>query len=255
MQSMKTYLLALSCVSALLVATTASAMSGTSLQQGSLFNGDSDMAHESLFDGGPRLLSVGVYMGNQQRGMLEDGMTYDWEIRHAIAYVGIDLTPWLTIVGGAGQSDLSIQEMERDSGFEWLGAIQWRILNYLALDPLLTEGACRVAVDSEFRGIGSNSDGMDGEISWLELFGSLTMNFSVNTERGELLDSISVFAGPAFSTITATRDNGLEADLNEDESLGFIAGIQANPSENVTLRLELQKFDSNTFGGSCTFHF
>lgn len=255
MHPMKTYLLALSCVSAIFVATSASAMSGTSPQQGSLFAGDSDKAHASLFDGGPRFLSVGVYIGSQQRGMLEDGMTYDWEIRHSIAYLGFDLTPWLTILAGAGQSDLSIAEMERDSGFEWLGAIQWRVLDYLALDPILTDNAYRVSVDTEFRGIGSNSEGMDGELSWLELFGAVTMNFTVNTERGDLLDSISVFAGPAFSTITATRDNGLDVDLNEDESLGLVAGIQANPSENVTLRLEFQKFDANTFGGSCTFHF
>lgn len=252
---MKTYLLALSCISAILVAASASAMSGSSLQQGSLFNGDSDKAHDSLFDGGPRFLSIGVYMGSQQRGMVEDRRSYEWEIQHSIAYLGLDLTPWLTILGGVGQSDLNISEMERDSGFEWLGAIQWRVLDYLALDPLFNDSAYHVSLDTEFRGIGSNSDGMDGELSWLELFGAVTMNFTVNTERGGLLDSISVFAGPAFSTITATRDNDLDVDLNEDESLGLVAGIQANPSENVTLRLEFQKFDANTFGGSCTFHF
>ena len=172
--------------------------------------------------------------------------------REAIVYLGLDVTPWLTFLGGCGQSDLSVGSEERDSDFEWLGAIQWRMLEYLALDPLFNDSACRVAIDAEFRGIGSQSEGMGGDLTWIELFGALTMSFTVNTERGELLDRISVFAGPAYSTITATRDNGLDADLNEDESLGFIAGLEAAPSENVTLRLEFQAFDASTFGGSCT---
>jgi len=255
MPAMKTYSLVLSCVSAILVAASASAMSGTSLQQGALFTGDSGKAHDNLFDGGPRALSVGVYLASQKRGMVEDGMTSEWEIRHSIAYLGLDLTPWLTILGGGGQSDLSIAGDNRGADFEWLGAIQWRMFDYLAFDPLFSDGACRVSVDAEFRGIGSQSEGMGGDLTWLELFGALTMSFTVNTERNEILDSISVFAGPAYSTITATRETGLNVDLNEDESLGFVAGLQVNPSENVTLRLEFQEFDSGSFGGSCTFHF
>jgi len=124
MPAMKTYSLVLSCVSAILVAASASAMSGTSLQQGALFTGDSGKAHDNLFDGGPRALSVGVYLASQKRGMVEDGMTSEWEIRHSIAYLGLDLTPWLTILGGGGQSDLSIAGDNRGADFEWLGAIR-----------------------------------------------------------------------------------------------------------------------------------
>jgi opacity protein-like surface antigen len=37
--------------------------------------------------------------------------------------------------------------------------------------------------------------------------------------------------------------------------MGFIGGLQINPSANTALRLEYQHFDSGTVGGSLSFHF
>ena len=255
MPPMKTYSYVLSWLLVTLFTFSASAMSGYSLQQGSLFNGDSTAAYDTMHDGGPRALSVGAYVATQKRGMQNGNRVDDWEINHMIGYLGLDLTPWLTILGGVGQSELSIQNDNRDSDFEWLGAVQMRMLDYMVLDPLLDQNACWFAIDAEVRGIGSSSEGVNSDVTWLELFGSLTMSLTVHPERGGFMDRISIFAGPAYSAITATEDGGFNADLNEDKATGFVGGIQFNPSENVALRLEYQDFDSGSVGGSLTFHF
>lgn len=254
---MKTYSLVLTCLCAAMLANSASAMSGTSLQQSSLLSGESVTPKEALYDGGPRFLSVGAYLADQKRGLDGDGMgSTEWNIRHTLAYLGIDLTPWLTVLGGAGQSSVTTYGQSGDSDFEWLGAIQLRLLDHLALDSMLNNGAYTVSVNSEFRAIGSKTEVMGSDIKWLELFGSLTMNIAVNLEHdGGILDRLSVFFGPAYSAITASDDSGFSADMNESEAIGFIGGIEMNPSENIALRLEYQKFDAGTFGGSLTFHF
>ena len=252
MHSMKTYSYVLSWLLITLFSFSASAMSGYSLQQGSLFNGDSTAAYDTMHDGGPRALSVGAYIASQKRGMQDGNRVSDWEISHMICYLGLDLTSWLTILGGVGQSELSINNDNRDSDFEWLGGLQMRVLDYMVLD---SEDPWRLAVDADFRGIGSSSEGMNDDVTWLELFGSLTMSMTVHTERGGFLDSISIFAGPAYSAITATNGDGFGADLTEDKATGFVGGIQFNPNANTTLRIEYQHFDDSSVGGSFTFHF
>jgi len=252
---MKTYSYILSWLIVAMFTFSASAMSGSSLQQGSLLNGDSAKSYDVIHDGGPRVLSVGAYVANQKRGMDANGTVSDWEISHMIAYLGLDLTSWLTVIGGAGQSDLSIQGDTRDSDFEWLGGIQVRFLNYMVLDPLFGDNAYWVSIDTDIHSIGSTSEGINSDVTWLEIFGSLTMSMTIDTERGGLLDRISIFAGPAYSSITATDSDGFSADMNEDQATGFVGGIQIDPSENVTLRLEFQQFDSSSVGGSLTFHF
>lgn len=238
-----------------LSAISASAMGGYSPQQGSLFNGDSTAAYDTMHDGGPRPISIGAYVANQERGMTDGDRVSSWEISHVIAYLGFDVTPWLTFLGGVGQSELSISGDDRDSDFEWLGAIQFRLLDYMVMDPLFDDDAYWVALDTEFRGIGSSSEGGNGDVTWLELFGSMTLSFTVHTERGGFIDRISVFAGPAYSAITASDNNGFGVDVNEDQATGFVGGIQFSPSENVNLRVEYQKFDEGTLGASLAFHF
>ena len=251
MRSMKTNLYILSCLLVTSFSLTASAMSGTSLQQGSLVNGDSDSAYAVMHDGGPRALSAGAYFGNQKRGMTDGNRDADWDINHIIGYLGLDLTPWLTILGGVGQSELSVDDDSRDAELDWMGGLQCRILDYLVLDP---DGAYSVSMDGDFRALGSSSEGHSGDVRWLELFGAVTMSLTVNTDHGDFLDSVSIFAGPAFSTITASEDS-FSNDWTEEQTMGFIGGLQINPSANTALRLEYQQFDSGTVGGSLSFHF
>jgi hypothetical protein len=249
---MKTYSYVLSWLVISLLSFSASAMSGYSSQQGSLFNGDSTSAYDTMHDGGPRALSIGAYVATQKRGMQNGTRVEDWEINHAIGYLGLDITPWLTIIGGVGQSELSIQNDDRDADLEWLGGLQMRMLDYMVMD---SSDNWWLAIDADFRGIGSTSEGTKGDMTWLELFGSLTMSMTVHTERGGFMDRISIFAGPAYSAITATEDNGFDTDLNEDQATGFVGGIQFNPNANVALRLEYQSFDDSSVGGSLSFHF
>lgn len=255
MRPMKTYSYVLSWLTVSLFAISASAMSGTSLEQGALLNGDSTAPYDAVHDGGPRIVSVGAYVGNQERGMQDGHGVSTWEISHMMAYLGLDLTPWLTILGGVGESDLSVDGDNRDSGFEWMGGLQLRLLDYMVMDPVFDDNAYWVGIDTDFRGIGSTSEGGSGDVTWLELFGSMTFRVTVHPERGGFIDSISVFAGPAYSAITATDNSGFNVDMNEDKATGFVGGIQFDPSENVAIRLEYQKFDSGTFGGSLLFHF
>lgn len=224
--------------------------------QGAIFSGDSSKFHDAVFSGGPRRLSLGVALQQQNRTMQEDnGRNVDWELNHFMATVGVDLAKWLTIYGGLGQADLSIDKDDRDADGEWMGGAQLRILNYMVLEPWYGDDLYWVGINADsFVRSGSAESGARGEsVDWTEVFGSLTCSLTAKPTRAGLVDRVGIYGGPAVSLIDAGQDFG--GDLESDQAVGFIAGIQVNPNPHMGLRFELQQFDALGLGGSFTFHF
>jgi hypothetical protein len=255
MQRMKTNIFLSTAVTVFALAASALAVDGgSSARQGSLFDGESGKRLEALYEGGPRLFSLGVYFQNQERGVSRDDSDFvtDWTVRHLMTYVGLDLRPWLTVQGGIGQSSLDVNGSERDSDMEWMGGAQIRLLDYMLIEPIIGDDTYWFGLDSNFQYTGSRSDAPEGDITWAEMFGSLTMSLTSRPERYGFMDRISLYFGPAFSMIRGRDDND---DFSEDKSLGFVGGLQFMPSDNLTFKLELQHFDETSFGGGVGFHF
>lgn len=229
---------------------------GTSPYQGSIFNMESQKTRDAIFKGAPTMLSVGGYYSEENRVMEVDGVKQDWKINNVVAYIALDVTPWLTIRGGGGQNDLSIDEYSRDSDLEWIAGGTLRILDYFAMDPMVGPDPywVNVLVDGQYTG-GKSSDEIKGDLTWNEVYAAMLITLTSKTERWGFMDRISLYAGPAYSAIVGSQDGGFGADIREDRSYGLVAGLAFNPSENLTIKTELQNFDKTSFGIGASFHF
>jgi hypothetical protein len=226
---------------------------GASARQGSLFNGDSGKRLEAVHQGGPRLLSVGVSSLLQKREMDYDNLPglQKWDARHLMVSVGFDVFPWLTAEGGIGQSSLNENSVDQGSDVEWMGGGQIRLLDYMLTEPPIGNDAYWFGLDLGAR----YSAAQAGDLKWGEMFGSVTMSFTVRPERYGFMDRISLYFGPAYSDIRG-KDSGLfGGDISADQSTGFIGGVVLVPSDNFTIKLEAQSFGEMSMGASFGFHF
>lgn len=251
---MKTYTFLSTVVTVFALATSALAVDGgSSARQGSLFNGESGPRLDTVYEGGPHLFSIGAYSLSQKRSVTDDGdFDADWSVRHLMTYVGFDVRPWLTIQGGIGQSDLSVEGDSRDADLEWMGGAQVRLLDYMLLEPIIGDDTYWFGLDSKFQYTSSKSEGFRDDITWGEMFASLTLSLTSRPERYGFMDRISLFFGPAVSLI---RGKEGDTDITEDKSFGFVGGLQFMPSDNITLKFEVQQFDDMTIGGGVGLHF
>ncbi|MEI6563822.1 MAG: hypothetical protein WCO42_05895 [bacterium] len=248
---MKTYAYILSVLVAVMVSPLAFADGAdSSAHQGALFNGDTTKAYDAIHSGGPRLISVGVGVQQQQRGMeYENGFkASDLKANHLAATLGLDVTKWLTLFGGVGEADVNLGGNNRSSNFEWLAGGQVRMLDYLVLEPWNSIDQYWVGLDlnSFFRN--TSVDSMNVKDTMSEFFTSLTMSFYSTPKDPWAWDRLGLFIGPAVSMI----DYG---DQSENQAFGIVGGLQLNPSPNIGLRFEVQKFDKMGMGLSATFHF
>lgn len=258
MPRMKTSTLLSSAVLACSLAASSWAMSGgTSAYQGSLFNAESQKSQEGIFNNAPKFLSFGGYYAQQKRGMDAEGTVQDWQIRHTVGYVAVDITPWLTVFGGGGESSLKIDEQETgDNNIEWLGGATLRLLNYFAMDPIMGDDSYYLSIDLDGQYTGSRADSTDGgDLTWNEIYAAMIFSLTADTERWGFMDRISLYAGPAYSGIVGTKDDSFSADIREDQSVGLVVGVAFNPSQNFTIKTELGCFDDTSFGVGASFHF
>jgi len=247
---MKTYVRLLSFLSTVAICTSVFASGAdTSAYQGALFNGDSTKFFDTLHSGGPRLVSVGVGYEQQKRTLKSDGgFKEDLKISYLNGILGVDLTKWLTVYGGAGEADVSTANSSRNSNFEWLAGGTIRAMDYMVLEPWNDIDQYWVGVDlnSFLRNSRIDNDWKSETLS--EVFGSLTMSFYSRPQKPNLWDRLGFYIGPAVSLLSM-------GNANEDQMFGFIGGLQVNPNPNMAIRLEFQKFDNVGLGANFIFHF
>jgi len=254
---MKTHILASAIVltCSLGLSVMAAMSGGTSGSQGTVFSGQTTTTAEPIYEGGPRRFGFGVYYFDQRRGMTGDSIPNDqeWKVQHLMGYVGYDVLRWLTVEAGAGQSKLEIEDQSGDEDFEWMAGAQVRLLDYMALDPVVGEDAYWVGLDGQIHYVGTTFErDFGGDIDWHELFGAITVSFTARPEVSGFVNRVGLYFGPAFSTISADRDDG---DADEDQSFGFIGGLTVNPSDNMSITIEVQGFGNASLGAAFGFHF
>lgn len=246
---MKTYASLLSVLAAVTVSSSAFASGvDTSSYQGALFNGDSTKFYDVVHSGGPRLVSLGVDLSQQKRELDANGFKESLKMNRLTGLLGIDVTKWLTLYGGAGEADVSSQNFNKSSNFEWLAGGTVRALDYMVLEPWNDIDQYWVGLDlnSFYRNTKVEDNWQSENLS--EIFASLTMNVYSRPEKPGIWDRLGFFIGPAVSFLS-------KGDASEDQCFGFVGGLQLNPTPNVALRLEFQKFDDVGMGANIIFHF
>lgn len=250
MQPMKTNSLLSVSLLVLAMAAPAWAISpGTSASQGSAFRKESQKTYEGIFNGAPTRLGFGAYYFQQNRTIDVGGSLQDWEIQHTVGYVTLDITPWLTLLGGGGGSDLTRGNRDGDGDAEWLAGGTLRIFNYFAMDPIIGEDPYWLSIDLDGQYTGATA----GDLLWNEIYSALLLNITSHTERWGFMDRITLYLGPAYSVIGGSDD--FDDDIREDKALGFVAGVGFGVSDNLTIKTELQKFDGTSWGLGASFHF
>jgi len=217
----------------------------SSAYQGALFNGDSTKFTDAVHNSGPHFLSFGMDLSQQKRKM-DNQETL--KCNRLTGMLGIDVAKWLTVYGGAGEADISSERLDKGSNFEWLAGGTLRAMDFMVLEPWND-------IDNYWIGLDFNSFYRNTTVddSWLseslsEVFGSMTFSVYNRPERPNLWDRLGFFIGPAVSFLS-------KGNTSEDQAFGFIGGLQLNPTPNVAVKLEFQKFDNVGMGANITFHF
>ena len=229
----------------------------TSSYQGALFNGDSTKDYDTVHSGGPRFLSIGIEAQQQKRTLKSDfGGKEDFKANHLVGTVGVDLGKWLTVYGGAGEADSSTDRYNSSANFEWLAGGTIRVLDYMVLEPWNDIDQYSVGIDlNSFYRSTSMDTGFGDSTDVSEVFGSLTMTLYTCPERPGLWNRLGFYIGPAFSTLSASDSGKAPKFGDEDQTLGFVGGLQLNPNPNMGIKIEFQKFDDLGLGASLVFHF
>jgi hypothetical protein len=255
---MKTHILASAIVltCSLGVSAMAAMSGGTAGSQGAIFTGQTTAKAEPIYEGGPQRFGFGAYYFDQRRDMSGGSIPGDqeWKVQHLMGYVGYDVLPWLTVEAGVGQSKLDIEEEGGgEEDVEWMAGAQVRLLDHMALDPVVGEDAYWVGLDGQIHYAGTTFErDFGGDIDWHELFGAITVSFTARPEVSGFVNRVGLYFGPAFSMISADQDG---EDADEDQSFGLIGGLTVNPSDNVSLKIEVQGFGNASLGAAVGFHF
>ena len=232
------------------------AMSGdTSTYQGAVFNAEAQKPYEAVYNGSPRLFSLGGYTQGQKRDMDIHGTVQKWNIRETAAYVGMDVTRWLTVRGGGGQNKVDVGNFSGGSDGEWIAGGTLRLLDYFAMDPMIGDESYWLGINLDGQYTGARSHLPTGTVTWNGISAALLFSLTARTERWGFLDRISIFAGPAYSGIVGDDGIGFGGTIREDKSIGGIIGLAFALSDNLTVKTEAQNFGSSSFGLGVSFHF
>lgn len=198
-------------------------------------------------------------MENQRRGVSAKGQIVptDWKVRSLLGSVGLNVLPWVTIHGAAGECDLDFGlDDNRDSDFMWAAGAQARIVEYLILDPPLANDLCWLGIEAAAQYRNGTSEAVGSEIDWHEWRAALTVHLGARPERFGFVNRVSVYAGPAYSGISGERRYSFtKTKFSEEQAYGLLGGLHVNPADNFSFRIELQRFDRTTLGASLGFHF
>ena len=221
-----------------------------------MVNGRSVLPPVTLYDGGPKKWSFGLYYGDQQRDLVTDALPkpVELDIVHIWGFVGYDATPWLTFQVAAGSADPSSPgHAAMRSSTEWAVGARWRIMDYLFVseDPFRFE----INADAQYSQAIPKNDPV--KTDWDELSASLTIAFMTDPRRGTLMmKSIGIYGGAGFSSLKATSTSRSETvSFKGDKSVGLIGGLVYNPTEYWLVKVEVQQFEHMSFGVNVGLHF
>jgi opacity protein-like surface antigen len=196
------------------------------------------------------LLSGGIYGGSLERDVeYGDASTVlPLESSKAVIYLGLNLRPWLTLFAGVGGADHDLGMAESDTTHVIEAGLLINVIDHDILDSSLFEDRLRINMGATWAATEAEWYGED--VKWQEINAFATISIVNDTTGNKLFNpnSIAIYAGPVYSHIVSD-------DLEADQELGFMAGIEVFVSESITLDLGVRQFDSTGFEGGLNIQF
>jgi hypothetical protein len=188
------------------------------------------------------LLSGGIYGGTQDRDMRfgDDSIVVPLESSKAVIYLGLNLRPWLTLFAGGGGAENNLGMVESDSTYVLEAGLLANVIDHDILDPSLFEDRLRLNVGATWSM--TKADWYGEDLKWQELNAFATISIVNDTVGNKHFspNSIALYAGPIYSHIVSD-------DLDADQEIGFMAGIEVFVSESISLDLGMRQFDDSGF--------
>ena len=193
------------------------------------------------------------------------------EARHTYALLFVDVSPWLTLNLGTGQTESMFASASKygDAESMWTAGLNVGLWRYDIKDPdwlasrLRLQGAISYW-DHESSIIRS------GDMAWHECRSSLAISaeyLADDSEQGffQYPYSITFLAGIANSWLrgnfdaanTDLSESGVdpEMDFMEEKDLGLIGGINLAAAKNLYLCWEVRIFEKRTHSAALVYHF
>ncbi|MFH0953494.1 MAG: hypothetical protein V1873_04105 [Verrucomicrobiota bacterium] len=205
-------------------------------------------------------LSVGLDAEMLQRDVEpESGGVMELKAQQASAFLGVDLFPWLAIYGTAGAAEAKLGDMGDygDAQFKWSAGLNANIWHWedSVKDP---SWGLTIKAVGEFSQYESGDE--NNKVEWDEISAALPLSyeiyFATYPEGWADIDTLMIYAGPAFSAIDGTRTmKGAEFDFSESESAGILGGLDLFFTDSLSLRGQVEFFDSVIYSASLRYHF
>lgn len=220
-------------------------------------DGISEFHLDSVPYGGPRKWSFGGYADLQRRRVELDGpgsTEVDFDAESFMLTLGYDVVPPVTLLAGIGSSDPDLGATDYGSGAVALFGARVRLLDYFVFDPMKLSDVYWLRLDAVMHYQRSETDRGNRDLEWDEWRAALTANFVSRPMQLRYFDSVGLYFGPVASYLTLRETNPRNRWEGKD-NIGMVAGIFVNPSRHTMLKVELNRFERNSFNLSAGFHF
>ena len=211
--------------------------------------GKSNRSHDYLSGTGlSHLFSAGVYGGATERDVKMGHAVVTKESEKALVYIGVDLQPWLVLFAAIGGANHAIGLSEDASDMQTEAGLLVNLIDHDILDPTLFEDKLRVNLGATW---GMTQGAWFGEeVKWQELTAFATVSIVNDTIGNKFFNpnSIALYVGPLYSYLQSD-------DIEVEEELGYMAGIEVFVSESVSFDMGIRQFDGPGFEGGLHIRF
>ena len=186
--------------------------------------------------------SFGFYYDQLERDLRMSGRDITLQSDKAMLYLGYDILPWAFpyLAGGRSTSKVGPRVSDAGSEFQYGGGLHFNFLDHEVADPFLLEDRLRLNGNVEYT-VTSIQD-FDADSNLAELDASLTLSI-VNDIPGNVLfmpDSMAVFAGPIYCSITGPKVKGPK---KSGDDFGYTVGFELFYTPTISFSGQVNSYD------------
>lgn len=217
------------------------------------------------------ILSVGAAFDKQDRELISDmgSFTRETETHSYYAFLSLDVLPWVTVTGGAGQSEAKQGKTDSydDPDSLWMLGVVVNFWEHQIVRP--TYLASRLSIQGAYSHWDHNAEMGGGEMQWTEDRASLVAvaEFFVDHAVEEVDDppySAKFSLGPLVSSIDGDVPGTAgwfdytgadEVDFEEEENVGILVGVDIQLASNFSIGWEGRMFEHLSQSVTAALHF
>ena len=196
-------------------------------------------------------VSCGAYLDTLTRDVDIMRMPESMRVSKIMAYVGYDVTSWLTPYLTLGQATTRFDFDPSSSKLAYGGGLQFNFMDHEVPDPTLLEDRIRLNGNVQYTRTGAE-DQWGNDLTWGELESSLTVSI-VNDLDGNIQfmpDSIAIFLGPMYSGVQSGDIKG-----GDSSAFGFLIGLEVFYTQRVSLSAQYNKVGEDGFAAGLNVRF